>query len=341
MPVVPCHLRNQTVTKSESYGMVIPLSDCASIYAFLGHYVADCHRKPTSLAPFIHYSAIGHLLKKSRQESPEGVYLPLSVYHRWVNTETGEPLSHYRVSAEAPYEQLLEGFRRERARWEGSGACNQLRQTLASAGVQQVDKIIGFACSTMYRYGQFSYICAMQHALLLSLRDFFTPSATNAQAPRCIVQDPSYQAADREILEGEGMSIVDDPWGFLEVDETSVVFSCGPDVPVQDIVANIARPAVMIWDDRFGASYKPFEEQLQEEITWQVTPGCRYGAYRSLLTWAADLLRADPISPRSEKMIRDHYTRFDFPKFPEDAAYGFADGVAIYVRRREGENADE
>jgi len=40
-------------------------------------------------------------------------------------------------------------------------------------------------------------------------------------------------------------------------------------------------------------------------------------------------------------MIRDHYTRFDFPKFPEDAAYGFADGVAIYVRRREGENADE
>lgn len=48
------------------------------------------------------------------------------------------------------------------------------------------------------------------------------------------------------------MTVLDNPRGFLEVDESTVVYSLAPEVAVRQIVADIARPALMIWDKVCG-----------------------------------------------------------------------------------------
>lgn len=44
-----------------------------------------------------------------------------------------------------------------------------------------------------------------------------------------------------------GIVPVEDPNGFLEVNENTIVFSQFPNVPIRQIIADIARPAMMIW----------------------------------------------------------------------------------------------
>jgi hypothetical protein len=64
----------------------------------------------------------------------------------------------------------------------------------------------------------------------------------------CYAQDPSYTAVDKRLLRNKGVTVLEDPRGFLEVDDDSVVISVSPTVPVRQIVADIAKPMVLIWD---------------------------------------------------------------------------------------------
>jgi hypothetical protein len=43
-----------------------------------------------------------------------------------------------------------------------------------------------------------------------------------------------------------GITVVDDPRGFLQVSDCSVVIFILPDIPVHDVIADIARPVAMI-----------------------------------------------------------------------------------------------
>lgn len=95
---------------------------------------------------------------------------------------------------------------------------------------------------------------ASQHVLLLQLRDFFDGKKTKGGCGaegikvKCLVQDPEYREVDREVLKKEGVTVVNDPEGVLEVDEKSVVVCVCPDFPARQILADIAKPAVVIWD---------------------------------------------------------------------------------------------
>jgi hypothetical protein len=64
----------------------------------------------------------------------------------------------------------------------------------------------------------------------------------------CYVQDPIYTDTDRLMLDKHGVKTLDDPDGFLEVDNSSLVISCGSNAPVKQIVSDIAYPAAIIWD---------------------------------------------------------------------------------------------
>ena len=86
---------------------------------------------------------------------------------------------------------------------------------------------------------------AAEHALVLSIRDFF---AQHSETVQCYAQDPVYEDVDRRVLGELGMTVLDNPRGFLEVDESAAVFSLAPDIAVRQIVADIAKPALMIWD---------------------------------------------------------------------------------------------
>ncbi|KAK0715157.1 hypothetical protein B0H67DRAFT_644939 [Lasiosphaeris hirsuta] len=96
--------------------------------------------------------------------------------------------------------------------------------------------------------------CFIQNAIVLTLRDIFADKlgrSGRATAPSdvsCYVQDIMYTAVDTEILGGEGITVVEHPHGFLEMDDQTAVFCNSPGFPMREITADIARPAIMIWN---------------------------------------------------------------------------------------------
>lgn len=220
-----------------------------------------------------------------------------------------------------------------------------LAPQLVPRGRGAVRKIVAFACSSMTeeREGG-SARHAVQHAMVLTVRDVLeqiqagagvdaerqlgtdsendsetdetpTKESTSRKVAQpitvaCFAQDPAYDAADRTVLAMEGISVLEDPYGFLAVDETTVVISVAPSVPVRQIVADIARPAAMIWgrivDD--GATGARSSSPLVDDM----------GGW------------SDPASSRVKQMIEADYAEFDFPRDPHN--FGTVDGVALYVR---------
>ncbi|KAL2127848.1 hypothetical protein VTI74DRAFT_10087 [Chaetomium olivicolor] len=186
-------------------------------------------------------------------------------------------------------------LQQEKAKWNAGAACRELVATfqgVADAGrLPRVDKVVAFACNCPSSLERAERVAA-EHALVLSIRDFFVRLGPTTTV-RWYAQDPVYQDVDREVLGELGMTVLDDPRGFLEVDESAVVFSLAPDVAVRQIVADIAKPALMIWS--------------------KVRPIPREGY------WVGRAEQADNISPRVEEMIKD-YTEFPFPS--ELAGFG-------------------
>ncbi|KAF3479444.1 uncharacterized protein GIQ15_06420 [Arthroderma uncinatum] len=60
--------------------------------------------------------------------------------------------------------------------------------------------------------------------------------------------NPAYSSVDSMVLSDFEISTVEDPVGFLMVDSRTVVISCCPDIPVRQIITDIARPAMIFWD---------------------------------------------------------------------------------------------
>lgn len=89
-----------------------------------------------------------------------------------------------------------------------------------------------------------------QHGLLLTIRKVLKEKQSLGD-PLDIstwVQDPAYCAIDTSILTECGVSTLDNPDGFLKVDDSTMVLSFAPDVPIKQIITDISRPAAMIWD---------------------------------------------------------------------------------------------
>lgn len=65
---------------------------------------------------------------------------------------------------------------------------------------------------------------------------------------KCYAQDPAYNDVDQALLRNIGIEPLDDPKGFLEIDEDTLVFSVSPNVPVKQVVADVQWPGAMIWN---------------------------------------------------------------------------------------------
>ncbi|KAK2802782.1 hypothetical protein FQN51_004310 [Onygenales sp. PD_10] len=150
--------------------------------------------------------------------------------------------------AVAPLEEVQECFRASSLAWEASEPCRELRSILASAQIPSgVSKIVAFACGTLSAGWEDSRR-ATQHAALLTIRDALQKNPENPDDIKCYAQDPVYNDADKAVIEGAGISVLDDPCGFTEVDDASIVLSISPNIPVRQIISDIARPAVVILD---------------------------------------------------------------------------------------------
>lgn len=150
-----------------------------------------------------------------------------------------------------PLEKLEEYFQTNRKAWEESEQFDKLKSILITEETPEIRKVIGFGCGEMIVPNGDGPRChrpSFQHALILSLRDILRDKLGASDKIDCYAQDPAYTASDKTVLEGSGINILENPEGFLEVDDSSVVFSCSPNVPVKQIVSEVSRPAIMIWN---------------------------------------------------------------------------------------------
>ncbi|KAI1311524.1 hypothetical protein F5Y03DRAFT_391611 [Xylaria venustula] len=115
--------------------------------------------------------------------------------------------------------------------------------------------------------------------------------------------DPAYTELDRDVLTSYGYTVVEDPQGFLMLDDNSVLVSIGPDVLVKQIVADICRPAIIIRT----------KENFKYEYTDYSFPSVIY--------------MTDPSSSRVDKMLKEEYVELEFPSHKSWS------GLAMYVKK--------
>lgn len=156
-------------------------------------------------------------------------------------------------------------FEENRLTWSQSASCRLLQSRLEEVfSVRKVAKIICFGLGDMCRGPPEWYRRQMgsseqeleaesirpstiQHSVALTMADMC--SANNIQL---LAQDPGYTEEAKEMLKGKGFSIVGlfGAGGFAEIDDHSVVFSAFVEAPLKQIIADLARPALIITTDR-------------------------------------------------------------------------------------------
>jgi hypothetical protein len=142
-------------------------------------------------------------------------------------------------------EVVAQNFRKKSLAWEESETCKNFKSTLSSfASGHDINKIVGLACGSLALPNNDS--AASQTSLLVTVRSWLKEKNQDKNV-FCYIQDPMNTPVDKEVLADVGFEMIDDPRGWLEVDERSVVLSVAPNVPVKEIIADIARPAILIW----------------------------------------------------------------------------------------------
>ena len=160
------------------------------------------------------------------------------------------------------YEEAKAYFGRVRHTWNGSQSCTRLKSILDST-LPRCSKILAFALGEISRQvlEVWHQGPAFQHALLLTLRDVLSLYNPEQNEVVSYTQDPAYSEVDKLLLKSYGITVVDDPEGLLQVDDSSAVISCGPNAPIRQIVSDLAQPTLMIWDK--VCEYSP---QVSEQV---------------------------------------------------------------------------
>ena len=87
--------------------------------------------------------------------------------------------------------------------------------------------------------------CAMQRALLLTVWAVIRQGSKTAP---CYAQDPVYSPVEKWVLNTHRILAVDDPQGFLDLDDDSAIVAINAGVCVKQIVTDLTKPALMLWD---------------------------------------------------------------------------------------------
>ncbi|EGE03765.1 hypothetical protein TEQG_02797 [Trichophyton equinum CBS 127.97] len=90
----------------------------------------------------------------------------------------------------------------------------------------KIDEIVAFACGRIAQ----------------TLEDRLSPWTDIVERR---VSDPAYTTIDYELLKMHAITTIDDPEGFLMIDDTTLVISMAPNIPVKGIIANTAQPAMI------------------------------------------------------------------------------------------------
>lgn len=125
-------------------------------------------------------------------------------------------------------EDRLAAFDADRRTWEASAAGKQFIEHLCAARLPpRITKVVAFALGSIAR-GDRRERPGPQHAALLSLAAIIRDRT--GEEVRCFAQDPEYAPEDRKLLAACGVTVLEHPHGFLEVDEETAVLSIHPNV---------------------------------------------------------------------------------------------------------------
>jgi hypothetical protein len=115
--------------------------------------------------------------------------------------------------------------------------------------IYNIQHIVAFACGSIRDDSeQQTPRSSFQHVLVLTLRNILSKKQEDLGGISCYAQEPAYSEVDILTLRENGITVLDEPEGFLNVDDSTLVVSCAAQVPVKQITLDLARPAAMIWD---------------------------------------------------------------------------------------------
>ncbi|CAN9450800.1 unnamed protein product [Alternaria sp. RS040] len=192
---------------------------------------------------FLYYNGL-HLLATPPpwQDSSRDDMLPISVGFR---KQVEEPNN--------PRDRILLKFYMQQAEklWQVSDVHHVLFNSLNSLKhTARITNIVCIGLGTLYMPGSKNANPAMQHIVASSiaqdLERVYKAEGFPVDTPITIIaQDPAYNELDRVILSELPVPIktVSDPEGFLAINESSLVFSCYPGVPVKQLVADLSSEA--------------------------------------------------------------------------------------------------
>lgn len=261
------------------------------------------------MMPSLDYQTYQQLIRQaySAAYSPKRAFCPLQICY--TSMELGKSMG-----VDLTRDAFVAGYKD----WKAGEACQSLRRALESTTIPgPITKIIAFANSGISNRNEaWRSRSIMQHALMLTLRDFIKSFVFGVEV-KCFAQDPVYGEADRVVLQEVGITVLDDPRAFLEVDDQSVVISFAPNIPVRQIVADLARPAILIWN-----TVNDSEADILRYWSTRFTPPRSWVSAEHLEGHICD-----PESPRVRNLIRDEY--FNVVKLDESS---FGNAV-VYIRR--------
>ncbi|KAI1278349.1 hypothetical protein F5Y07DRAFT_361519 [Xylaria sp. FL0933] len=219
----------------------------------------------------IRYNSILSLTSRQHIEvfGIQKAYLPMWICApiRRVGLEFNEPPT--------PPEEDFIMYQTMEQQWKTGQHFEQVEKVLASVEISfTVKKVIGLGLGPLVLNSRVVERCVLQHALVSILRQKFSITSNP------FVQDPAYTQRDRDILYSAGLTVLEDPQALLELDESTILLTISPGLPVKDIVVDTCRPGIIIWNNE--------------------VPDIRNLSH----------------SPRVKRMIENDYTEVAFPNHP-------------------------
>jgi hypothetical protein len=107
----------------------------------------------------------------------------------------------------------------------------------------------GPACQRRCHARMWGMRSAARHLFVAALWAFFDIRARGVgERAAFLLEDQDYMEVDLQVLRREGLGVVTHPESILAVDGRSVLVCVEASFPVRQIVEDVARPAVIIWE---------------------------------------------------------------------------------------------